>query len=238
MPNPAPARPAALAALLLFAAGCATFPTARPLEPGHHEVGASLGGPVLRFGSGAIPVPNVVVQGRHGVAAPLGRPLDVTYGLNLVALPFGILQGHFGAGWLLVHQRGAAPALSIADKQFLATNALGLRSKPQARAAGWAANQIDLNVSWEVRRQLIYAGLSQYFDFGNPRLTLTPSVGARLDTSPKKPGGLMVHVDLRWIAVTQTDHFDAVRWFPRPQGAFGFGLGVSYEFAPKARQEG
>ncbi len=223
----------ALALLASVATGCATFPAARPLEPGYHEVGVSIGGPVLRFGDGAIPVPNINVQGRHGVAAPLDRPLDVTYGVNLVGLPFGILEGHVGASWLLVHQKGPMPALAIADKQFFATNALGLRNKPDAVHQGWAANQLELYLSWEISSQLIYTGLTQYFDFGNPQLTLTPSVGAEFDTTPKKPGGLQLHLDLRWFAMTQVDQYDAIKWFPRPLGAFGFGFGVSYVIAPR-----
>jgi hypothetical protein len=214
--------------LLLGAPGCATFSGARPLEPGETELGVSVGGPILQFGGAAIPVPNLNLQGRHGLARPLDRPLDIAYGLNLTALPFGILQGHVGVNWLLIHQRKAAPALAVTYNQFFATNAPGLPSKPKGEPAGWAANQIELNVSWLIKEQLIYAGLAQYFDFGNPRLTLTPSIGVVLDTSPKKPGGLKVHFDLRWYAVTQRDLYDAIRWVPRPQGAFGFGGGISY----------
>jgi len=218
---------------LSLGSGCATFTGARPLEPGQHEFGVSLGGPVLQFGGAAIPVPNLVLQGRHGLARPLDRPLDISYGLNATALPFGVLQGHVGVNWLLIHQRNAAPALAVTYNQFFATNAPGLPSKPLGEAAGWAANQIEFNLSWLLANQLIYAGIAQYFDFGNPELTLTPSIGAVFDTSPKTVGGLKVHLDLRWYAVTKTDGYDAIRWVPRPQGAFGLGLGVSWVIAPK-----
>ena len=219
---------------LVLGAGCATIPSARPLDPGMHEVGVSLGGPVLNLGGGTvIPVPNIVLQGRHGLAAPLNRPLDLTYGLNVMGLPFGILQGHVGVSWLLIHQNGPAPALSIADKQYFATNALGLENKPEATIEGWGANHIEVNFSWKIKRQVIYAGLSQYFDFGNPRLTLTPSFGVVLDTSPETDGGLMFHFDFRWYALNQTDTVDAIQWFPRPQGAFGFGGGMSFVFGKK-----
>ena len=233
----APLPKLALLALLLTLAGCATLPAARPLDPGHHEVGVSIGGPVLSLGGTPLAVPMINLQGRHGLPKLADRPFDVTYGLNLLALPFGVLQGHVGAGWLLLPQRGAAPALSIADKQFFATNALGLGNKPHAVPTGWTANQLELNLSWEVKRQLIYAGITQYFDFGNVALTLTPSVGVVLDTSPKTDGGLKFNVDLRWYALTQTDRYDAIRWVPRPQGAWGFGAGMSYVFGAGANKK-
>lgn len=233
-----PARIALLALVLLFAAsGCATLPAARPLDPGHHEIGLSLGGPVLQLGGSALPIPLMNLQGRHGLPQLAKRNIDLTYGLNLIGLPFGILQGHVGMGWMLIEQRGAAPAFTISDKQFFATNALGLARKPAAKAEGWGANQVGIDFSWEIHRQVIYAGLTQYFDFGNPALTLTPSFGAVFDTSPETDGGLKMHVDFRWFAINQTDRYDAIRWFPRPQGAFGFGVGLSYVFGAGANRK-
>jgi len=220
----------ALLALLLVASGCATLPAARPLDPGLHEIGASMGGPVLNLGGTPLPVPLLNLQGRHGLPKLLDRPIDLTYGLNLMALPFGILQGHVGMGWMVVKQRGAAPAITVADKQFFGTNALGLPNKPAAVATGWAANQLEVDISWEIRRQVIYAGLTQYFDFGNPQLTLTPSFGASFDTSPRTDGGLKIHLDFRWYALNQKDVYDAIRWIPRPQGSWGFGASLSYVF--------
>ncbi len=220
-----------LALLLLLAAlgsGCATFSGARPLDPGQTELGVSVGGPVLQFGGAGIPVPNLNLQGRHGLAKPLDRNLDIAYGLNLTALPFGILQGHVGVNWMLIHQNKAAPALAVTYNQFFATNGPGLPNKPRGEPGGWAANQIELNFSWLLNQQLIYAGIAQYFDFGSPNLTLTPSVGVVLDTSPKKDGGLRVHFDFRWYAVNQRDEYVTIRWVPPRQGAFGFGGGLSF----------
>ncbi|MCO4773404.1 MAG: hypothetical protein KDA24_25450 [Deltaproteobacteria bacterium] len=222
--------PVLLVTLLCLGSGCATLNGARPLEPGETELGISIGGPVLEFGGGALPVPNLNIQGRHGLVRALNRPLDIAYGLNATALPFGILQGHVGVNWLLVHQKQGAPALAITYNQFFATNALGLPSKPKGELEGWAANQIEANLSWLIKQQLIYVGLAQYFDFGNPQLTLTPSFGVVLDTSPKKDGGVRLHFDFRWYAVTQKDIYDTIRWVPGHsggQGAFGFGGGIS-----------
>jgi hypothetical protein len=226
-----------LLGVLLFASlatGCATFPNARPLEPGAHEIGISVGGPVVSLGA-PIALPNMNLQARHGLVKKWERPLDITYGLNLIALPFGLLQGHVGLSYLMLPQSGPVPALSVSVKQFLATNAPGLPNKPNAELAGWTANQLDLYMSWEIKRQLFYTGLTQYTDFGNPNLTLTPSFGVVLDTTPKTYGGLMFHFDFRWYAMTQKNPYDAVRWVPESVGALGFGGGMSFVIPPRER---
>ena len=226
-----------LPGLLLFAVlatGCATFPNARPLEPGAHEIGISVGGPVVNLGA-PIALPNMNLQARHGLVKKWERPLDITYGLNLIALPFGLLQGHVGLSYLMLPQSGGVPALSVATKQFFATNAPGLRNKPHAELGGWTANQLDLYMSWEIKRQLIYTGLTQYTDFGDPNLTLTPSFGVVIDTTPKTYGGLMFHFDFRWYAMTQKNPHDAVRWVPESVGALGFGGGMSFVIPPRER---
>ena len=220
-------------ALLSLLGGCATFPGARPLDPGQHEIGVTIGGPTVNLG-GPLALPNINLQARHGLVKRWERPLDITYGLNLIALPFGLLQGHVGLSYLVIPQRGPAPALAVSTKQFLAMNGPGLRAKPAAELAGWTANQLDLYLSWEISRQLIYLGLTQYTDFGSPHLTLTPSVGVVVDTTPKTPGGVMLNLDLRWYAMTQRNDYDAVRWVPEALGAFGLGVGVSVVFPGRA----
>ncbi len=197
-------------------------------------MGVSVGGPVVSLGA-PLAIPNITLQGRHGLFKKWERPLDITYGLNLIALPFGLLQGHVGLSYLVIPPKGHAPAFSVGTKQFLATNAPGLPNKPLGEIGGWTANQFDLYLSWEVKRQLIYVGLTQYTDFGNPHLTLTPSVGVVLDTSPKDYGGLMFHFDFRWYAMTQQNPYDAVRWVPEALGALGFGGGMSFVIPSKKK---
>ena len=68
-----------LTPFLALLSGCATLSSARPLAPGEHEVGVTIGGPVLLFGGAPVPLPNTVVQGRSGVAELGGRPLDIFY---------------------------------------------------------------------------------------------------------------------------------------------------------------
>jgi hypothetical protein len=200
------------------------------LEPGSHELGLTLGGPFVVVGGAPIPLPNANLEGRSGVAAPLERELDVNYGINLTGLAFGILQMHAGASWLLLDQRGAVPAIALTDRIFFATNALGLKWKPEGEALGWAANQIELNLSWLLGGQLLYAGLAEYLDFGNPSLTLTPVLGAVFDPAPARETGVRLHLEGRWFAVNQPHVLDTVTWVPNNRGGIGVALGVSYLF--------
>jgi hypothetical protein len=183
---------------------------------------------MVQLGGSPIPLPNVIVQGRSGVAAPLDRPLDVNYGLNLTGLPFGLLYGHVGASWLLAHQNGAIPAVSFTDRIWFGTNVIGLGDRADKTPSGWGANQFEVDVSWMIGEQMIYVGLAQYVDFQSPALTLTPTLGATFDADPAKPGGVRLHLETRWFGANQRTGLDAVRWVGHPQGIFGASFGVSY----------
>jgi hypothetical protein len=192
---------------------------ARPLEPGQHAVGVTLGGAVLEFAGAPLPLPNAVVEARHGVALVADRPLDLSYGLNLTPLAFGLVQGHVGSSWLLFDQRGAAPALSVTDRVFFA-----LDPAPQ----GWGANQLELTASWRSGHQLVYLSLSQYLDLLRPSLVLTPALGAALDPGPA--GGFFVQPELRYYGVNLVNELNTIPWMPDRVGAVGFSVGVGSTF--------
>ncbi|MEN0065902.1 MAG: hypothetical protein AAGA48_27425 [Myxococcota bacterium] len=199
-------------------AGCGTLSTARPLEQGETMVGATLGGGMFNFG-GPLPLPNVVVEGRHGLRPLANRAFDLGYGLNLSALPFGLTQGHVGASWLIVDQAGARPAFSVNNRIFFGINVPGGPDRPTPRVQGWGADQIEVTASWKTERTLPYVSLSQYFDFRNPELLLTPAVGVQVD--PADPGGFVFQGELRWFAITRTQDILIPSWVPRRAGTLG-----------------
>ena len=225
-----------LAAILAFTLslamglnGCSTINNARPLAEGSHQVGLTVGGPMVMLSGAPIPLPNAVVEGRHGVTTVAERPLDVNYGLNLTGTAFGILQVHVGASYLIMAQKGSVPALSVSNRIFIASNLLGAADKADPDAKFWAADQLEITASWLLGDHLVYVGLGQYFDFGNPALTLTPSVGADFD--PGETGGFRLHTELRYYAINQPHEVAAVTWvFPESVGALGFNFGFSYAF--------
>ncbi|MCB9742163.1 MAG: hypothetical protein H6741_18355 [Alphaproteobacteria bacterium] len=213
--------------LLLALAGCAGMNSARPLEQGEHAVGLTFGGPMLEFAGAPIPMPNAILQGRHGLAPLAGRPTDLHYGLNLTAAAFGVAHVHVGAAHLLLPQRGGVPALSVADRVHFATNILDPRKDLELRGA-WALNELELTASWAPRGQLVYVGLNDALDFAAPELLLTPFLGAAFD--PGDPGGLGVQLEGRWYAASTLPRADVTHWVGPGRGAIGATLGLSYRF--------
>lgn len=220
-------RTPALVALTL--SGCGTLSGARPLEPGRHEVGVVFGGPVLTLFGAPIPLPNLVLGGRSGLGRLSDRPYDLGYGLNATGLAFGIVQGHADLGWLAVDQRGSAPALTVRNRLFLATNLPAAGAKADGSSVGaWGADQIELIASWQLGEHVVYGSVGEVLDFGNPGWVIVPAVGATID--PGEVGGLRLQTELRWWAVNRTQRLTQVDWVPGQPGAVGVHLGVAYGF--------
>ncbi len=210
---------------------CTTLPTARPLHPGEHQAGVSLGGPMVNYGGTHIPLPNAVVEGRSGIRYIRLKPLDINYGLNVTAAAFGIAQLHLGTSYLLLDENGFIPALSMTNRLFVATNALTPQDKAPGTKQAWGAHQLAFTASYMIKNQLIYLGLDQYTDFGLPQLLLTPSLGVEFDPGHAKD--LKFHLEARYYAINKTKSLDTVEWTTHPRGAFGFGLGLSYTFGQR-----
>ena len=206
-----------------------TLPGARPLAPGEHEVGVTVGGPLVEFGGGNVPLPNAVVEGRSGIRLIRDRPLDLNYGLNATAIGFGIAQLHLGASYMLLEQEGAIPAISLTNRVFVATNALTPADKAPGTKSAWGAHQLELSASYLLAGHLLYLSASQYTDFGHPQLLLSPAIGVQFDPGEKKQG-VQFLLEARYYAINQTKELTTVSWTSAPRGAFGVGLGLSYRF--------
>jgi hypothetical protein len=220
----------ARAALLSLLCGCATLSGARPLDQGEHAVGVTLGGAMLTFSGAPMPLPNAVVEGRSGLAPFAGRPTEVSYGLDATGLVFGILPLHAGLSWQFTDQRKALPAFTLTDRLWFATNAIGLGLRADPKLQAWASNQIEVDASWLVGRQLLYLGLATYADLGSPRLNLTPLGGVVFDFAASRRG-LLLQLEARWYAANVPPDLDLISWIPaRGNGALGVTLGFGYRF--------
>lgn len=208
---------------LLATSGCGTFNAARPLAPGEHAVGATLGGPLITLGA-PLPIPSLVVEGRHGLQPLANRPFDLHYGLNATAAGFGIAQGHVGAAWQLTDAKGGVPALTVANRVFLADNHLAANKAETAERHFWALDQLDLLASWDSGRWLGYTGLSQLTDFRYPGLHLAPVLGGQVSLGSARAWSLQL--ETRYYGVNDTASSNAVPWVTLGPGALGVNLGV------------
>ena len=133
---------------LLLLVGCGTLSGARPLEPGRHEVGLVLGGPLIGLGGVPVPIPNAMLAGRSGLGLLADRPVDLAYGTNLTGLPFGVLTLQGDIGWLLAEQQGFRPAFTVRNALTVTSDALaGGRAEDVERSA-WAVDELTVLASW------------------------------------------------------------------------------------------
>lgn len=200
-----------------------TWGSPRPLEPGQHAVTATFGGPITNVPNiGTIPLPNLTIEGRHGME----HHLDVSYGLHLLPLAFGVAGAHLGGSWQLFDQPNSlVPALTLAEKMFVFTNAIDAR---KTKAATYMLSETDLLASWEFFDQLGWLGLAAYFPFNEPQLHVAPVAGVEIH-----PGldWLRIGFEARWLnpAVNQT--YAVVDWVsPGDQGAIQVTGGLAFVF--------
>ncbi len=204
---------------------CTTFNNARPLAPGEHAAMVTLGGPVADIpGVGTIPLPNVTVEGRHGVV----DHLDVNYGLHLLPTAFGAAGGHVGATWQIYDEPAPwVPATSIGQRFFFFSNLLDPRKELKE---AFAMSQTDLTLSWKLWDSLVYGGVSAYvpIDVDVRTLHLAPFVGVEVH-----PGidWLRLQLEGRWLSPTTDQRFAVVNWqAPGDMGGIAVNLGLAVEF--------
>jgi len=216
-----------LLALSLFVwGGCGTMNAARPLDPGEHRVGFNFGGPFTTSLGPPIPVPNLVVEARSGLK-PLGSvPVDLNYGLNMTMFAFGVTGLHTGASFHLLEQNGAAPALSVTERVHLYNNMIG--SKPEGTKAFWGLNEFDLTASWLAGHHVLYLGMSDAIDMGDPELLISPFFGAELRPKGK---GFAWQLESRWLGANFSPDVYDVSWLNTGDpghGLFTFTVGASW----------
>lgn len=222
---------------LALSASCTTFNNARPIKAGTDAVSATVGGPLTNVpGLATIPLPNLTVEGRHGLSPLFTRPLDVNYGVHLLPLAFGVTGAHVGATMLVLDEDGAIPALSVGQRYFFFTNLFDGR---KTRKDGFLMSQTDLTASYLVFDQLIYGGASCYLplDAGARSLRFAPVLGVELH-APRDWGlsWLALQAETRWLAPDVDQRFAVVDWVGIPafggdRGAVALNVGVAVDLS-------
>ena len=216
----------ALAGVTLSA--CGTMNAARPLPEGKHQVGSNFGGPFTTTLGPPVPIPNLMGEGRSGLAPVGGMPIDVNYGINLTPLAFGTLGLHGGGSIHLLEQSGAVPAISVTERLHVYNNYLDWTKPSQSRAI-WAANELDLPLSWTMgKHHLIYGGVTAHLDLAAPALLLGPFLGTEL-----RPGGkdFAWQLETRWVGANFSPEVYDVSWLNTGEpghGLFTFTIGAAW----------
>lgn len=210
-------------AAVIAGSACTTMNTARPLAPGQHAVGVTVGGPLVDVpGVGTIPMPHATIEGRHGIV----HRFDVNYGLHVLPIVFGVAGAHVGGTYLLADERGGGwPALSVSQRLFGFTNRLDFR-KAFATRDDWLLSQTELTTSWTLYDQLVYGGLALYVPLLAPKPSFTPFIGVEFHPFVD---WARIQLEARWIAPYVNTQFGVVDWVaPYDQGGILVNAGVAF----------
>ena len=200
---------------------------ARPLDPGEHRIGFNFGGPFTTSLGPPIPIPSLVVEARSGLQ-PLGTlPIDLNYGLNMTTFAFGVTGFHAGASLHVLEQNGGIPALSVTERIHVYNNLIGAGKPKEARAV-WGINEFDLTASWLAGHHVLYVGMTDAIDFGDPELLIGPFLGAEL-----RPKGnrFAWQFESRWLGANFSPEVYDVSWLNTGDpgnGLFTFTIGASW----------
>ena len=205
--------------------GCGALNTARPLAQGENAVGVTFGGLLVTQLGPPIPVPNLVLERKTGIAPIGGRPTDVNYGINTTALAFGTVGVHAGITTLLAEQKGWMPSVSVLERLHVYSNYTDFTNPMESRGI-FALNQIDLTMAWDVKRHLGYVGVANYVDLIDPELNIAPFAGFAYHTKKR----FFWQLESRYLAANRTQDVDDISVYSFGENG---GLSVTASFGWK-----
>lgn len=146
-------RYSSLIIVLLFIS-CAQTRFVEPLKKGDISVGGNFGGPVIEYGSAAIPLPFFDAEVGYG----LDSNITIHGGLNLTSLVFGNIHIDAGATYKLLNQNKYIPNVSVTPAFNFVFDLYDHGAK------FWP--MLDANAYWNYgqRRNYFYTGFSNYFE--------------------------------------------------------------------------
>ncbi|HLT29535.1 MAG TPA: hypothetical protein VK013_05805 [Myxococcaceae bacterium] len=212
-----------LAALALTATtGCASRHLARTVGAGNSEARVSIGGPLFSNLGAPIPLPNVALGGRYGVA----DGWDVDGNVSLLGAAVGVAYLDPGVvKQLFVQERGAALSASARANLFIGSSeGLAVRVYPEVGLHG----ELPLGPSAKV-----FGGGTAWISFTPPEgkspVMVTPYLGASWRFGEHPRGGPELSLQLGWVSPWM-DSSSVVAWEPKGHGAVTALLGLSVPF--------
>ena len=189
---------------------------------GNGEVRVSAGGPFFSNIGSTIPIPNVAVGGRYGVA----DGWDVDGNVSVLAAAMGVAYVDPGVVRQLYATDGG-PALSASARANLfvgSSDGLAVKVYPELGLHG----ELPLG-----RHANLFAGGTAWVNFtpsiGKSPVMVTPYLGASWRFSPQRLGGPEVSMQLGWVSPWE-DSTSVVEWQPMPNGAITAVVALSIPF--------
>jgi hypothetical protein len=213
--------------LLIFAtalASCSASRFVEPLEKDQWAAGVNLGGPLLDFGSAAIPTPLSSLEVGYG----LKDKITLYGGMHTTSMLFGNIQMDLGGTFKLMEQDRFIPNLSVSPS----INTLWV---PGSSAKVWPV--LDMNAYWNYGKKAhyFYAGFNNYFELSRTKALDQPQ-GLPLIFSPQI-GHVLKGKDRRWEFTTEVKLIapyarNTYSFVPYSgnRGAIGIYLGYRYYF--------
>jgi hypothetical protein len=215
----------ALGVVLIYFSSCSPVKFVKPLQKNEQVVTASLGGPLIKYGSLTIPVPFITAGYGYGFDSTLAGFSS----LNITSALYGNFQAELGVTKLLLSQKKHFPGVSLSP----VVNII-YRNKNAAKVYP----QLAANVFWEYgkRKNLFYFSADNWFELSSKRAyerdqpnrwILMPSIGHSFNHAKWN-----FIAELKSIAPNRSNEklvVDYVTPFGS-KGAFGVYFGTVYKF--------
>lgn len=208
--------------------GCAPSRFVRPLNKGATAISANIGGPLIQYGSGVIPLPLSSIAVGHGYS----NNVTGFAGLHTTALLFGVIQTDIGVVKKITNQNKWLPAISVSPVANM------MFDKWEKKFSFFP--QVDAHAYWEYgkKKSMAYAGISNWIDLHSKRADGRPQTTHWLPTMQAGntfcSNNWAYTVELRWVAPNQSNKNLIVEYkAPGNSGAMGVYFGVTRSLGRK-----
>ncbi len=205
--------------------GCSAVKYVKPLDKKQHAASATMGGPLISYGTAVIPIPFLTANYGYGIDSTLTGFAS----LNVTSALYGNLQTELGATKQITKQNIYIPAISITPvANIIYRNKSAYKFYPQ----------LAVNAFWEYgkHKNLVYLSCDNWFELSGKRAfdikqenhwIFMPSLGHSF--AGKKWN---FNIEIKVIAPNLSNEKLVVDYQSpfRKHGAFGIYLGYTYKF--------
>lgn len=217
-----------ISGLSVLLISCTASRFIEPLEKDSMAIGVNFGGPMIEYGSAAIPIPLSSIEVGYG----LKEKITVFGGLHLTSMFYGNMQIDLGGTYKVVNQNKWVPNVSVSPS----VNTIWQVGTDKIKA--WPI--LDVNAYWNYGKKsnYVYVGVNNYFELsptkaldqpqGTP-IVFSPQIGHILKGKERK---WEFTAEIKFIAPYARNTYTFVPYtgLTGQHGATGIYLGYRYYF--------